>query len=158
MNALHLRRSFGARAVMLAAIVAAGTAACQSGAGTLAGAPSPEAATPAAIAPAAGPAQAAPVADLSDPAIRTLLADIEAAARRHDQRAFGQYRAQLIARIGALTVTHADATYRQTLANLNAADAAHDIHARAMFHAELNRLCEGALVRALERCDAVVAR
>ena len=122
------------RTLVLAAIVIATSVACQARAG---------AAAPGAAAPAAGPA------------VTDLVADARAAHDRHDTRMLRAIHTRLAARIGDAAVLQAQATVAQAVANLAAAEAAHDAMARARALAQLRALCDPAsLTSAFAPCPA----
>jgi len=123
------------RILPLAAIVIAASVACQSRAGA------------AAVAPA-GPVGPAP-------AVTALVADARAARERHDARMLHAIRTRLAVRTGDAAVLQAEATVGQAVANLAAAEAAHDAMARARALAELRALCDPAsLTSAFAPCPA----
>lgn len=140
------------RAVALAALVAIGSAACQATVGTTG--PGPSTGTVANATPTAK----ATVEHVGDPAIAAILLNLQAARGRHDARALHQYQRQLRDRLGEGAIARADARYRQVLADLHAAESAHDAMARAAFRAELKALCSPtSLTSAIEPCDGQVA-
>jgi hypothetical protein len=127
------------RTLALAAIVIATSVACQARAG---------AAAPGTVAPAAAPVGQAP-------AVTALVADAQAARARHDTRMLHAIRTRLAARIGDTAVVQAEATVAQAVANLAAAEAAHDAMARARALARLRELCDPAsLTSAFAPCSA----
>jgi len=90
---------------------------------------------------------------LSDPATRSVVADLQAAFRSHDHRAAADFRRQLSDRLGSATIRDADAAYRQVLTAAMAADGAHDARDRAGDWAALVSLCRSdAVVAAIEPC------
>jgi len=127
------------RTLVLAAIVIATSVACQARTG---------AAAPEAAAPAAGP-------DGQAPAVTALVADARAAHDRHDTRMLRAIHTRLATRIGDAAVLQAQATVAQAVANLAAAEAAHDAMARARALAQLRALCDPAsLTSAFAPCPA----
>ena len=132
-----------AAALALSAIVSLSAIACQGRAGQTA----PEAA------PNVGPSATAIPDPVADPAVRAILANVQAARSQHDARALHQFRAALTNLLGEAVIERADAAYRQVLVNLRAADAAHDLKARAAFRAQLRALCAPTSVTgAIEPC------
>ena len=109
-------------ALALLATIAIGAAACQARDGTT-GAGAPTATHPNA-------AEAAN-AEIRNPSVQALLADAQAAAARHDSRTLHQIRARLAGLLRPDAVREVVANYRRVLANLAAAEAAHDPTARA---------------------------
>jgi hypothetical protein len=141
-------------AVALWAIVAMGTAGCQStgGPGGVVG----QGGMP--IGPTAPATTPLGTASESDAAVQPILADLRAAQAQHDLRAFHQFRHQLTQHIGASAIEEADAAYRQVLASLITADANHDARARARFRLQLHVLCDpAALTSAIESCESDIA-
>jgi hypothetical protein len=133
----------------VAAAVIAGAAACQAQAGN--------------AGPAAPPlihldrADAA-VAEFRDATVQELIADAREAAAQHDARTLHRIRARLVGTLRGQALRQLLATHRQILANLAAADAAHDPRARAHYRAELRALCDAASVTtALGLCGADLA-
>jgi hypothetical protein len=123
------------RILALAAVVIAASVACQSRAG-------------AAAAPSAGPVGPAQ-------AVTALVADARAARERHDARMLHAIRTRLAVRIGDAAVLRAKVTVMQAVANLAAAEAAHDARARARALAQLRALCDPAsLTSAFAPCPA----
>ncbi len=116
------------RTLALAAFVIATSVACQARAG---------AAAPGAAAPSAGPVGQAP-------AVTALVADARAARDRHDTRTLLAIRTRLADSVGNAAVLQAKATVAQAVANLAAAEAAHDAMARARSLAQLRALCDPA--------------
>jgi len=122
-------------ALAVAAAVATSATACQARAGNA----GPEAR------PSIHPAAAdAAVAESRTGTVRALLADARAAAIQHDARTLHLIRARLAGTLRENAVRQVLATQRQILANLAAADAAHDPLARARYRAELRALCDPA--------------
>ena len=137
MSAPTLRTA--ARALAIAAIVVTTTAGCQarSAVGAAQG--------------AAGPTGAVGQA----PSVTALLADARAARDRHDTRMLHVIRTRLAARVGDAAMLQAEATVAQAVANLAAAEAAHDAMARARSLAQLRALCDPAsLTGAVAPCPA----
>jgi hypothetical protein len=90
--------------------------------------------------------------DVSD-----LIAKAHAAQRQHDFRLLRLFQASLIERVGLAKIDAARMSYQRALADLAAATAAGDSHARSVFRAQLGDLCRpDGLVSALEPCDAAV--
>jgi hypothetical protein len=141
-------------AVALGAILAVGTAGCQStgGAGGVVGQGGIN------VGPTALASTTPATAPESDAAIQPILADLRAAKAQHDVRAFQQFRHQLAQHIGASAIEEADAAYRHVLADLMVADAIHDAPARARFRLQLHALCDPAgLTSAIESCESDIA-
>jgi hypothetical protein len=132
------------RTIILAAIVAGAGIAC----------------TTASAAPGLGdPAESAQSASRAAQvaAARGLIANARAAQRQHDWQSLRRFQASLIERIGLTAISDARSSYQRALADLAAASAVGDSHARAGFRVELRTLCEpGGLVGAFETCDAHV--
>jgi hypothetical protein len=126
------------RILVVAAVVIATVAACQ------------------ARTDAAAPRVAAdPAASAGQRSTAGLIADARAARDRHDTRTLHAIRARLGAQVGDLAVRRAEATVSQAVANLAAAEAAHDAMARARALAALRALCDPtSLTAALGRCPA----
>jgi hypothetical protein len=123
------------RILALAAIVVAASVACESRAG-------------AAAAPSAGPVGRAL-------AVTALVADARAARDHHDTRTLHAIQTRLADRIGDAAVLEAKATVAQAVANLAAAESAHDVMARARALARLRALCDPAsLTSAFAPCPA----
>jgi hypothetical protein len=92
-------------------------------------------------------------------AVHALVVDARSARDQHDTRTLNRIRARLIALMGTADVREIQASYRQVLANLAAADAGHDAQARARYRAQLRALCDPAGVTSvLVSCDAALAR
>jgi hypothetical protein len=113
---------------------------------------------------ASSPAPAAPGAEASAPPatddgeVAQLTANLRAAISNHDMRRYREFRNTLAAKVGAEAIHAADAVYRQALANLVAARAAHDAKATAEFGSQLRRLCSPTnLTSAIEFCEADLA-
>ena len=132
------------RVIALAAILAVAGTACQ-----------------AAVA-APGGGDAAPVSGTVQAVKRTppnshvsgLIANARAAQRQGDSRALRGFQSALTALVGKAAISAARADYQRVLADLAAADAIGDSHARADFRAQLMAMCEpGGLVSAFESCD-----
>jgi hypothetical protein len=122
----------------LALIVAVAAGACEARASTGAGAPQPVVST--------SPAQ-----------IHALAADLRVAQDRHDTRAVHRIHARIVDLLGTTATREAQASYRSVRANLAAADAAHDVQARAHYRAQLRALCAG-MTGILVTCDEANAR
>jgi hypothetical protein len=110
-------------------------------------------------APAAPGAEAsAPPPATDDGEVAQLTANLRAAITNHDMRRYREFRNTLVAKVGAEAIQAADAVYRQALANLVAARAAHDAKATAEFGSQLRRLCSPTnLTSAIEFCEADLA-
>jgi hypothetical protein len=129
-----------ARALLLAAIVVATATGCDTG--SAAGV----------AAPTTGRAASAGSRGAS---IDALLADSRAARDRHDARTLHAIRARLAAQVGDAAVRRAEATVSQAIANLAAAEAAHDAMARGRSLAALRALCDPiSLMSAFGPCPA----
>ena len=90
--------------------------------------------------------------------VQRVEADLAAAMANHDMRLYHLLRSRLSSYVGADAIRSADETYRQALANLAAAFAAHDGKARAGFSTQLRTLCTPpSLTSAIEPCDGYLA-
>jgi predicted metal-binding membrane protein len=137
------------RRIVLAVIVASATLACAT---TIA---APRSGDRPAMTPGSAPtvARSAQESDVSG-----LIAKARAAQRQHDWRSLRRFQAALIEDLGLPTINAARMSYQRALANLDAATALGDSHARALFRAELRARCQpDGLVGAFEPCDANLA-
>ena len=133
------------RVIALAAILAVAGTACQ-----------------AAVAAPGGGGDAAPAPGTVQAVKRTppnshvpgLIANARAAQRQGDSRALRGFQSALTALVGQAAVSAARTDHARVLADLAAADAIGDSHARADFLAQLLAMCEpGGLVSAFESCE-----
>ncbi|TME80772.1 MAG: hypothetical protein E6I45_09730 [Chloroflexi bacterium] len=107
--------------------------------------------------PGAAAASVAPAA-ADDSEVARLTANLHEAIRNHDMRRYYQFRKELSAQIGAGAIKAVDDAYRHVLANLAAAQRAHDAKARAEFSSQLRTLCSPTtLTSAIELCEADLA-
>jgi len=133
-----------ARAIALAVIVAGAGLACNAGPGS-------------GDRPAAATASQPTLPGSVQGDVEGLIANAHAANRQHDVQATRRFQAQLIERVGLPAITEARGSYRRALADLAAATARGDSHARAGFRAELRAMCEPrGLVGAFEPCGGHV--
>lgn len=134
-----------ARAIAMAVIVAGAGLACNAGPGS-------------GDRPAAATASQPTLPDsvqVSD--VEGLIANAHAAQSQHDVQAIRRFQAQLIERVGLPAITEARGSYQRARADLAAATARGDSHARAGFRAELRAMCEPrGLVGAFEPCGGHV--
>jgi hypothetical protein len=88
------------------------------------------------------------------PEVDGLIANARVAQRQHDWQAIRRFQAELIERVGLPAVSHVRADYQRGAADLAAATARGDSHARAEFRTQLRAMCgSGGLVSAFESCD-----
>ena len=138
------RSSHHGRTIVLAVLVAGAGLAC-----------STTTAAPAGDRPAATTATTKTVARSSNaPEVSGLIANARAAQHQHDWRLLRQFQASLVEVAGLPAISAARAGYSRAVADLNAATAAGDSHARARFRVELRALCgPDSLASAFEPCD-----
>ena len=136
------------RMIVLVAVIASGSAACQT-----------TTAARVASEPSAVTTQTGGNARLaeSDPLVSGLIANAQAAQRQGDWQMLRRFQASLVARAGGPAITAARADYQRALADLAAAEAVGDSRARAEFRVRIRALCAPtSLVSAFEHCDADV--
>jgi len=86
------------------------------------------------------------------------ITNMRAAVMRHDTRAYHQFRADLVDRIGSTNVQAALGQYRTVLANLTAAGSRHDTQAEARYRLQIALMCgRETLVSGPEHCDIAIA-
>jgi hypothetical protein len=133
------------RAIALAAILTCAAAAC-----TTTAAPRADSEARPATSAAQAVAQPPRHADVAG-----LIENARAARRQGDGQALHRFQVGLVEAAGQPATSAARASYERALADLVAADAIGDAHARADFRAQLRTLCApGALAAAFEPCDA----
>ena len=94
----------------------------------------------------------------NDSVVEHTITNMRAAVMRHDTRAYHQFRADLVERIGPPNVQTALGQYRIVLANLAEAGRRHDSQAKARYRSEIALMCgRETLVSGPEHCDIAVA-